>query len=199
MKAEPNIAGLILAAGESRRMGTPKALLVCEGETFLDHLIALYSACCRSVTVVLGAGAETVRAGLRRAAQARFAVNEDYRLGQITSMQCGLRALPSEAEGVLFTLVDHPCVQPSTLKQLIADAGSLLTIPRFQGRRGHPIFFRRDLTAEFLALCHETPAREVIERHAAEVRYIDVSDPGILVDIDDPEAYRRFLAGVPKP
>ena len=193
MKAELNIAGLILAAGESRRMGTLKALLPYRGETFLDRLIDVFSACCRSVTVVLGAGAETIRTGIRRAVQARFVINENYRLGQITSMQCGLRALPAEAEGVLFTLVDHPDVQPSTLEQLIADPGALLAIPRYQGRRGHPIYFKRELGAEFLALDHGTPARDVIERHVASARYIDVADPGILSDVDEPEAYRRLI------
>jgi molybdenum cofactor cytidylyltransferase len=189
------IAGIILAAGESRRMGSPKALLDFGGETFLDHLIASLAGLCTPVIVVLGYGAEEIRAGLRAADKALFVVNADYRLGQFSSMQCGLRAVPSEASGVIFSLVDHPAVQPSTLTRLAASQAPL-AIPRLQGRRGHPIFFSRPLLAEFLALPPDASAREVVDRHAADVEYIDVDDPGILQDIDDPEAYRRLVASL---
>jgi CTP:molybdopterin cytidylyltransferase MocA len=107
--------GLILAAGESRRMGSPKALLEFQGETFLDRLIGLFSRRCSPVIAVLGAQQEMVRAGLRRADVALLVENPDFRLGQLTSMQCGLRAVPAEADGVLFTLVDHPAVTPPPL------------------------------------------------------------------------------------
>ena len=86
--------GLILAAGESRRMGSPKALLEFRGETFLDRLIGLFSRCCSPVIVVLGAQQETVRAGLRRPAEALIVENPDFLRGQLSSMQCGLRAVP---------------------------------------------------------------------------------------------------------
>lgn len=185
-------AGLILAAGESRRMGTPKALLEFRGETFLDRLIACFSAYCVPVVVVLGHEPEIIRAGLRSPEKAVFVVNTDYRLGQLSSMQCGLRAIPAEAEGVLFTLVDHPNVQPSTLARL-AGSRALLAIPRCQGRRGHPVFFARKLIPEFLALPPESQARTVVRRHTAEMEFIEVDDPGILEDVDDPEGYRRLI------
>ena len=140
------IAGLILAAGESRRMGSPKALLDFGGETFLDHLVGSFSGVCAPVIVVLGHGAEDVRAGLRADDKAVFVVNTDYRLGQFSSMQCGLRAVPAEAGGVIFSLVDHPAVHPSTLARLTASTTSL-AIPRFNGRRGHPVLFSRPLIA----------------------------------------------------
>ena len=189
------IAGLILAAGESRRMGSPKALLDIGGQTFLDHLVASFSGICAPVIVVLGHGAEQVRAGLRAANEAVFVVNADYRLGQFSSMQCGLRAVPAEARGVIFSLVDHPAVRPSTLSRLAATAAPLV-IPRLNGRRGHPVFFSHILVAEFLALPADASARMVVERHAAEIEYIDVDDPGILQDIDDPETYRRLVASL---
>jgi molybdenum cofactor cytidylyltransferase len=110
-------------------------------------------------------------------------------------MQCGLRAVPAEARGVIFSLVDHPAVQPSTLARLAASTAPL-AIPRLNGRRGHPVFFSRPLLAEFLALPPDASARAVVERHAAEIDYVDVDDPGILQDIDDPEAYRRLVASL---
>jgi len=189
------IAGLILAAGESRRMGSPKALLDFGGETFLNHLVASFSGVCAPVIVVLGHGAEEIRAGLRAADQAVFVVNKDYRLGQFSSMQCGLRAVPAAAPGVIFSLVDHPAVQSSTLTRL-ASSKAPLAIPRMNGRRGHPVFFSRALIAEFLAMPPEANARMVVEKHAAEIDYVDVGDPGILQDIDDPEAYRRLVSSL---
>jgi molybdenum cofactor cytidylyltransferase len=189
VKAEP--AGLILAAGESRRMGFPKALLNFRGETFLDRLIRILSACCSPVIAVLGAEAERIRAGLRSASSARIVVNPDFRMGQITSMQCGLRAVPADARGVLFTLVDHPNPSDATIRALVA-AHAPIVIPCYQGRRGHPIWFSRDLVPEFLALPAASSARTVLERHSAGIRYLDGDDPGILDDVDDPEAYRRL-------
>jgi molybdenum cofactor cytidylyltransferase len=188
------IAALILAAGESRRMGFPKPLLDFRGETFLDHLIASFAPFCEPVIAVLGAHAERVRAGMKAAAKALLVENPDYRLGQLTSMQCGLRAVPSECAGLLFTLVDHPNVAASTIEALLAERGARLVIPRFEGRRGHPIYIPRDLIPEFLALGPEQSAKEVIHKHAPETRYLDLTDPGILDDVDDPETYRR-LAG----
>lgn len=176
-------------------MGSPKALLDFGGQTFLDHLMVSFSGICAPVIVVLGHGAEEVRASLRAADQAVFVVNADYRLGQFSSMQCGLRAVPAEARGVIFSLVDHPAVQVSTLARLAASTAPL-AIPRQNGRRGHPVFFSRPLLAEFLALPPDASARAVVERHAAEIDYVDVDDPGILQDIDDPEAYRRLVASL---
>ncbi|HWQ52641.1 MAG TPA: nucleotidyltransferase family protein [Bryobacteraceae bacterium] len=187
-------AGLILAAGESRRMGRPKALLEYRGETFLDRLIRLFSAVCSPVIVVLGAEPEAIPAGAQRGEAARFVLNPDYRRGQFSSMQRGLREVPPEAEGVLFTLVDHPVVEAATLASLLAGSGPL-RIPRYLGRRGHPIWFSTALTAEFLALPPDATAREVVHRYNAEVEYIDVDDRGVLEDIDEPGDYRRLAGG----
>jgi len=186
-----SVAGLILAAGESRRMGSPKALLPFAGETFLDRLIGLLRARCSPVIVVLGAAAETIRAEARR--PATFVVNSDWRTGQTGSMQCGLRAVPPDAAGVLFTLVDHPAVSPETIGRILAGSAPV-RVPRFQGRRGHPIFLSRTLIAEFLALPADGAARDVVRRHAFETEFLDVDDPGVVADIDEPQAYRDLIA-----
>ena len=190
-----SVAGVILAAGESRRMGSPKALLLYREQSFLDTLIALFEARCAPVIVVLGAHADEIRTRTTRAAA--FVVNPDYQRGQTSSMQCGLRAVPRNAEGVLFTLVDHPAVTGSTLDALLAaspPAGSrpLVRVPRYGERRGHPIWFGRDLIAEFLALPDNGAAREIVRGHAGETEFVDVDDPGILADIDDPAAYAKL-------
>jgi molybdenum cofactor cytidylyltransferase len=178
-------------------MGSPKALLTYRGETFLDRLIGRFAARCSPVIVVLGAAADEIRASTRR--PATFVYNERYRFGQTTSMQCGLRAIPQGAEGVLFTLVDHPAVEASTIDRLVADLGSSystprLRVPRCQGRRGHPIWFSSGLIAEFLGLPEDGAARDVVRAHAADTEFLDGEDPGILADIDDPEAYRLLVS-----
>jgi CTP:molybdopterin cytidylyltransferase MocA len=188
-------AGLILAAGESRRMGSPKALLRYRQTTFLDALCRLMAERCSPVIVVLGASADEIRA--RSAGPATFAVNADYLSGMTTSMQCGLRAVPPDAGGVLFTLVDHPAVTPETVALLLSSPFPLLRVPRYQGRRGHPIWFSRELIPEFLALPSDGAARDVVRRHRDRTEFLDLDDPGIVADIDDPEAYRALIgAGV---
>jgi CTP:molybdopterin cytidylyltransferase MocA len=181
-------AGLILAAGESRRMGTPKALLSYRGETFLDRLVGLFSAHCSPVIVVLGSGAEQIRAAARR--PATFVVNARWSEGQTSSMQCGLRSVPAEIDGVLFTLVDHPAVKPETIERLLGATGRVLRIPRFHLKRGHPIWFSSALIPEFLAT--SGVAKDVVHAHAAETEYLDIDDPGIVADIDDREAYHAL-------
>jgi CTP:molybdopterin cytidylyltransferase MocA len=179
-----------LAAGESRRMGYPKALLRYRQETFLDTLVGMFAARCAPVIVVLGARADEIRA--RAARPAAFVVNPDYARGMTTSLQCGLRAVPPEAESVLFTLVDHPAVTPATIDSLL-DGEALLRVPRYNGKRGHPIRFSRALMAEFLALPETGAARDVVHSHAAETEFLDLDDPGIVADIDDLEAYRGLI------
>jgi CTP:molybdopterin cytidylyltransferase MocA len=186
-------AGLILAAGESSRMGSPKALLEFRSETFLDRLIRCFAAQCSRVIVVLGYAPEVIRAGVRSPGNAVFVLNPNYQRGQFSSMQCGLRAVPAEAEGVIFTPVDHPNVEPATVARLI-ESGATIAIPQYMGRHGHPILLSRHLIPEFLALPPDSQARSVTRAHASEVQYIDVADAGILDDIDDPDAYRRLLA-----
>jgi molybdenum cofactor cytidylyltransferase len=200
-----SVAGIILAAGESRRMGFPKALLRYRDETFLDTLIGLFAARCQQVIVVLGAHSDRIRENTMR--PATFVINADYQRGQTSSMQCGLRAVPAAAESVLFTLVDHPAVAPATLDALLGlrprDAAlesthsltlgaPMVRVPRHEGRRGHPIWFSRELIAEFLGLPVDGAARDIVRSHAAQTEFLDVDDAGILADIDDAEAYIRL-------
>jgi CTP:molybdopterin cytidylyltransferase MocA len=192
------VAGLILAGGASRRMGAPKALLQYSGETFLDRLIGLFAAVCDPVIVVLGSTPEVIRGGLQRTEQARFLVNEQWMFGQLTSMQKGLAAAPPEA-GVLFTPVDYPAVSGATVARVVeayrAAPGCTFAAPVFGGRRGHPVCIAPAVAREILALPPEAQARDVIRARAEGAVYVEVDDPGILTDVDDPEAYQRLLDG----
>lgn len=185
-------AGLILAAGSSRRMRTPKALLDFHGETFVDRLIGLFAARTNPVIVVLGGHAAQIRAAARRSAE--FVLNPAHEAGMFGSLQCGLRAVPPEATGVLLTLVDHPAVADATIDALLSPAGrAVVRVPRYHSKRGHPIWFRSSLIAEFLAPPNGATARDIVASHAAETDYLDLDDPGIVADIDDPAAYRELM------
>jgi molybdenum cofactor cytidylyltransferase len=194
------LAGIILAGGASSRMGSPKALLPVPGsnETFLDRLIRVLGSACAPVVVVLGHDAERIGAGAARASEAVLVTNQEYREGQLSSLQCGLRALPQDAEGFLFTPVDIPTVTPETVAKLAAafarERGRVsVAIPRCQGRHGHPVACAQELAREFLALDRAAQARDVIHRYLARTCYVDVDDPGILRDIDDLKTYRALL------
>jgi molybdenum cofactor cytidylyltransferase len=182
-------AGLILAAGESRRMGQPKALLTIHGHTFVENLIGILNKCCEQVVVVLGHNPEPIRRVIGDTAT--VVINHNYSLGQFSSMQAGLKALPSNIDGLIFTLVDHPDPDPATVRSLISQEAPI-SIPVYYGRKGHPVYFRRDVLTEFLGLSPDSQANIVARRHAMETRLVRVEDPAILEDIDDPEALRHF-------
>jgi molybdenum cofactor cytidylyltransferase len=180
-------------------MGSPKPLLRYGEKTFLDTLTALLGRHCGPVIVVLGANAEEIRGAA--APGATFVFNADYALGMTTSLQCGLRAVPPDSDGVLLTLVDHPAASPATVAALLAGHAArdsqLLRVPRYRAKRGHPIWFSRELIPEFLALPPGGVARDVVARHVDRTGYLDLDDPGIVADIDSPEDYRALTGDRP--
>lgn len=184
------IAGIILAAGESRRMGRPKALLDWRGVTILEHMIGLLAQVAEPVIVVVGYHAGEIRElGLR----ATLVANPNPEHGMLSSLQAGLSAVPADAGAVLFTPVDYPAVRAATVRALAAAAGSApLVIPVCQGRRGHPVLVDRTLMAELVALPPEARASDVIHRHLDRALRIEVDDRGVVEDLDDPESYRRL-------
>jgi len=174
-------------------MGRPKALLDYRGETFLARLVRIFKMVCDPVIVVLGHGAESL---LQRVpAGVRVVVNPDPDRGQLSSLQLALAAMPEQASGFLFTLVDSPAVREETVAA-VARQNATLVIPRYQGRRGHPVRVTAALAPEFLALPPTAETRQVINTHASEILYVDVDDPGVLADADDPAAYARLLENV---
>jgi molybdenum cofactor cytidylyltransferase len=184
-------AGIILAAGESRRMGRPKAFLPFRGGTFLSNIADALGTRCSPVIAVFGFDA----ARLMAVAPAGIVPveNSDYEMGMLTSLQVGLRAVPETCDAVVFTLVDHPVISAATLGKLF-ESDAPIAIPRFRGKRGHPVLVRRRIFEEYLAEPLTAKVRDVIDRHAFEVDYIEVEDPGISDDIDNPQLYENLLA-----
>ena len=196
------IAGLILAAGESTRMGTDKALLTYRGRTFIEAILAtLREAGVSRLAVVLGHHADEIQRAVDFTG-VEVIVNHDYQQGQTSSLQAGLKALDSGAgtsvEAVLLCLVDHPAVPAEAIRALLAAfqaTASPVVIPAFKGQRGHPVLIGRALFDELLGLSPEAGANSIIRKYRNATQFVEVGDAGILLDVDDPETYRNLAAG----
>jgi CTP:molybdopterin cytidylyltransferase MocA len=184
----PSFTAIILAAGSSSRMGFPKPLLEYQGERFIDRLLRIFRAVCAQVIIV-----RSIASGEWNVDSADFVTNPQPERGMLSSLQCGLREVSNESDAIFFTPVDYPAISESTVKQLAeAWAGASIVIPRHQGRRGHPVLIARVLVPEFLDLPHTAQPRDVVRRHGSSIRYVDVDDPGILLDVDTPEQHRAL-------
>ena len=194
------IVAVILSAGESSRMGRPKALLPVDGETFIEKIVgALARTRVGKIIVVLGHDAETLKRRLEHLAVA-FLVNADYKSGQLSSLQTAVRRLQSdqECEGMLVHLVDHPYISSTLVDMMIERfyaSNKLIVVPRCQGKRGHPVIFSRALFAELLSAPLDQGAKAIVNAHRDETLEIETDDAGIAVDIDTPELYRQHVKG----
>jgi molybdenum cofactor cytidylyltransferase len=192
------IWAVILAAGESRRMGTQKLLLPFGDTTIVEAVVrtALASRVDRGL-VVLGADRDAVRPKLEPCGVA-FVVNEDYRLGMLSSVQAGFRALPGEAEAAVIMLGDQPFLAAPVVDAVIGayrESRKGIVIPIFQGRRGHPILVDLKFRLEVLAIDPVEGLRRLLRAHAEDIGEVETGDANILRDLDTPEDY----AGLPKP
>jgi molybdenum cofactor cytidylyltransferase len=191
------LAAAILAAGESKRMGQPKALIPFQGSTFIEHLVAATRHPRVGITrVVLGAGAEGIRANLK-IDPGWIVVNADWPTGQLSSIHTAVRSLPAGAtQGILVCPVDHPLVSAHLVAQLIAafDAGGkLIVLPKHRGRRGHPVLFGAAVYEELLAAPLAVGARQVVWNHAAEVLEVETEEEGVILNLNDPETVRKAI------
>ena len=187
------IAAVILAAGASRRMGQPKQLLLVDGEPMLARVVdAVVTAGLDQVIVVLGASAEQAQPLLAGKA-ITIVHNPDWPEGMASSLRIGLAAVSPQAEAALFTPADLPRLLPTTIQHIIDhyhSTGKSVIIPSYHGRRGNPVLFARSLFPELMALRGDVGGRAVFAAHPEQVAMLEVSDAGILLDIDTPDEYR---------
>ena len=194
------IVAVVLSAGESSRMGRPKALLPIDGQTFLERIVdALIHAKVHKVIVILGHNADEMKQRVEHL-PIDILVNRDYGLGQLSSLQVAVRELEKTADcdGMLVHLVDHPYIDPKLVEIMIArfyESGKLIVVPRHNGKRGHPVIFSRKLFAELLAAPMNEGAKAVVNAHRDDTLEVDTDDRGITVDIDTPELYRQHVKG----
>jgi molybdenum cofactor cytidylyltransferase len=191
------LAAAILAAGESRRMGTPKALLPYRGITFVEHLVNLARhPRVGVVRVILGAGAEDIRTKLHLNSDS-VVVNLDWPKGQLSSIQAAVRSLAGcPTEGLLLCPVDHPLISETLVAQLIEQfdaSGKVIALPTFHGRRGHPIIFRSSVYQEILAASPEVGARQVVWAHRDDIAEVPTEEEGVVLNLNDPETLRKAI------
>ena len=189
------LAGIILSAGESSRMGCDKALLSYQGSTFLNHIISQFVSRLDPVVVVLGHHAEQIRSTLKPSRELCVMINDQYKLGMLSSLQEGIRALSGGVEAAMFTLVDHPTVGAATLDRLISEwerTRAALVVPRLGERRGHPVIASRAILGEMLRLPSDVSPKNVVGRHREQTLFVDVQDAGVLRDIDLPSDFEML-------
>ena len=207
MSRAPGFAGLILAAGESTRMGTDKALLpwppvaaqVFPKESFLSAAIRSLSLSTDFVMVVAGKNEGTLEP-VAYAGGASLITNPDPSRGQFSSLQFGLREVLNRGrDAAIITLVDRPPASPETVARLreafeAAAQDIWAVVPEFSGKHGHPYIAGREMIERFLREPPTGNARDVEHRHAGHIRYIAVNDPFVVLNINTPEDYAALLS-----
>jgi molybdenum cofactor cytidylyltransferase len=175
-------------------MGYPKPLLKVGEETFVARLAAVMLTVVERLTIVVGAHADRVRPAIPADARIKVVHNPNWRRGQLSSIKAGLRALPRDACAAIIHLTDHPTVSAETftaVAEAYRQSRKPIAIARHDGHRGHPVLFDRALFAELLDAPEDQGARVVVNADASRIVYVDVEDPGILLDLDTPEELRR--------
>jgi molybdenum cofactor cytidylyltransferase len=185
------LSAIVLAAGESRRMGTSKLLLKVGDRRVLEHIVYNLKPI-RSI-VVTGHNNDEIMS-LAKSMGAKTIYNPDYRLGMTTSLQAGLRALDTDVDAVFMVLGDIFGFSHTLLNVMAnvldRESDALIVSPVYKGKRGHPILFRRELFAEFMRLNESETLKTVTDRHETRHRYVD-GDIWCVTDLDTPEDYER--------
>ncbi len=199
------IAGIILAAGESTRMGRDKALLpwppdvAAPGSTLLSSAIRSLAGHCDFVLVAAGRNEEILQPIVW--ANGAFLIrNATPELGQFSSLQTGLQeALNRGRDNAMITLVDRPPPQTETLSALVEsflgrEHQTWAVVPEYGGRHGHPILAGRDMIEKFLRAPATSSAREIEHRYQEHIAYFAVNDPRVALNINTPEDYASIKA-----
>jgi molybdenum cofactor cytidylyltransferase len=189
------LAAAILAAGESRRMGEPKALVSVQGLTFVEHLFAATRLPRVGITrIILGAHAAGIGAKLEFDPE-MIVVNPDWLSGQLSSIHAAIRSLPADTtDGIILCPVDHPLVSRRLISELIAQFDSsrkAIALPIYRGKRGHPVIFRATLYDELLAASPEVGARQVVWAHSQEIEEVPTEEEGVVLNLNDPESLKK--------
>jgi molybdenum cofactor cytidylyltransferase len=186
------LSAILLAAGESKRMGEPKQLMPFGQSTIVEQAIDnLLSSAVSEIIVVLGYRAEEVIKTIA-ARPLRIVINPDYQQGMSTSIIAGLNLVASQSQAVMLALGDQPLVDSQTINRLIAefynhDKG--IAIPTYQGKGGHPVIFTIKYKQELLELKGDIGGREIIKHHPDDVLEVAIDCESVISDIDTREDY----------
>jgi molybdenum cofactor cytidylyltransferase len=194
------ICAVVLAAGRSRRMGTQKLLLPLGGQLVVARIVDEVQRGSRGrVYVVVGHDGQRIRDALT-GREVALVTNPDVEGDMLSSIRCGVRALPESWDAVLVVLGDQPTLASqvvSSLIQVFRTAGCGIVVPTFRGRRGHPILIARRYREELLEHHDAVGLRGLLQAHPTDVVEMAVEDPGVLEDMDRPEDYERIAKRFP--
>lgn len=188
------IAALILAAGQSKRMGQPKMSLPWGEATVLEKVIATFRAAgVDDILAITGGNKEQVERLVGDSARTVF--NPDFARGEmLSSVQAGLAGLKPEVEAVLIGLGDQPQVREESVRHVMEGyrtSGASIVVPSFQMRRGHPWLVARPHWEQISNMRFPASLRDFLNAHADEIHYVEISDDSILQDLDTPEDYLK--------
>lgn len=196
------ISAIILAAGSSQRMGTPKALLKIGGKTFLQHIVEiLHSARIIDVVIVLGAEAKEIQKTLNWF-DGKVVINNEWQKGQLSSIITGLNSLDvekselEEIHGAMLCPVDHPLLTQSLMVDLLQGfwlSKKKIIVPTFKGQRGHPVIFAKELFDGIRSARLDVGARAIVHKHPEEIHKVGIDEEGVIINIDTPEDYQRHI------
>jgi molybdenum cofactor cytidylyltransferase len=189
------ICALVLGAGESRRMGTQKLLLPWAETTVIEHIVGqLLASRVDQVCVVTGHDHEQLQLTLTDY-PVTCVYNDQHTLGMLSSVRCGLRALPENCTGVLVALGDQPALTTGTVNLLVDQFSHYpqIILPVYQDARGHPLLFSRAYVPEVLTHYDDTGLRGLLQAHEPDIQEVTVESPAILQDIDTPDDYREQI------
>jgi len=178
------ISCILLAAGSSSRFGSPKALAAMRGGTVIEHLVKqLLASNVDEIIVCLGALIDQIKPLILKHKKIHLVYNKDYNFGQTSSFKVALKEVDPKSSGVMLLPIDYPILKVATINQLIdhfLKHNSLLTVPLFNGIKGHPPIFHARLRREFIQLDYEKGINTIIHQHEDEVDYVSVDDPGVV-------------------
>lgn len=188
------ITAIILAAGESKRMGEPKMLMPWGKSTVLQTVISTFQASgIKDILVVTGGARQQIEVLIGKTVQTVF--NEDYKNGEmLSSIQLGLSVKMREASAALICLGDQPQVEERSVRAVASrfiETRARLVVPSYRMRRGHPWLAARPLWEEILQMNLQQTPRDFLNRHASEIEYVNVDTPSILSDLDTLEDYLK--------
>jgi molybdenum cofactor cytidylyltransferase len=194
--SEIKICGIILAAGESKRMNEAKMLLPYQGETIIEKVILnVRASAVDSLIVVTGAYSGEIRKRTDHL-NVRFHHNENYRKGMLSSVQCGFGSLPAGCDAAIVILGDQPMIESDVINLLInsyQNSEKSIILPVFKGVKGHPVVINCSYREEIMMLDPDIGLKGLLEKHADDILEIEVDTSSVLRDIDTKEDYLREL------
>lgn len=185
------IAGIILAAGDSTRMGTQKLLLPVGNERLIERVVRIArESALGPIVVVTGRDHESISPLLD--ATTIVARNPDPSRGMLSSVRTALEAMPKGIDAVVLFLGDQPACDSRQVRMLVDNEGPIV-VPVHDGRRGHPMKFSMEFREEILSGYDDEGLRGLLRIHANGVVEVPMDDPGVLIDVDTPEEYEAEM------